>query len=60
MTTIKVIGSYQYNEFGKDINSYHKLVDAKINNISTKIQHIACGADFSIYCEDDYQNIWTF
>ena len=59
MTTIKVIGDNGYKEFGKDTDSEYKLVDAKINDISTKIKYIACGHGFSIYCQEDYQNIYS-
>ena len=59
MTTIKVVGPNRCREFGKDIDSDNELVDARINNISTKIIHIACGYEFSIYCEEDYQNIYS-
>ena len=59
MTTVKIIGRNNCNQFGIQDPSLNSLVDGAINNLSTKIEQIIAGVDFTIYCEEKYKNVWT-
>ena len=60
-TSVQVIGYSEYKEFGNKLcDNVSELQDCEINKISTQIDQVISGNEFSIYLTNDNdQNIWT-
>ena len=61
MTAVKYIGKNEHKQFGMLIaeRRHVELLDSGINKLSQKITRIFLSDDFAIYCDHEYENIYT-